>query len=46
MHRICGLSIMDQSPDHYAQSADSIHSAGIVGRGCHQVLPHQVTSTL
>ncbi|CAI9584421.1 unnamed protein product, partial [Staurois parvus] len=29
MDRICGLSIMDRSPIHYAQSADPIHSAGI-----------------
>ncbi|CAI9568972.1 unnamed protein product [Staurois parvus] len=33
MDRICGLSIMDQSPVHYAQSADPIHPAGIVGGG-------------
>ncbi|CAI9593648.1 unnamed protein product, partial [Staurois parvus] len=31
MDRICGLSIMDQTPIHYAQSADPIHAAGIVG---------------
>ncbi|CAI9609328.1 unnamed protein product [Staurois parvus] len=33
MDLICRLSIMDQSPIHYAQSADLIHSAGIVGGG-------------
>ncbi|CAI9617547.1 unnamed protein product [Staurois parvus] len=33
MDRFCGLSIMDWSPIHYAQSADRIHSAGIVGGG-------------
>ncbi|CAI9573325.1 unnamed protein product [Staurois parvus] len=33
MDWICGLSIMDRSPIHYAQSADPIHSAGMVGGG-------------
>ncbi|CAI9548967.1 unnamed protein product [Staurois parvus] len=33
MLRICVLSIMDQSPTHYAQSTDLIHSAGIVVGG-------------
>ncbi|CAI9589744.1 unnamed protein product [Staurois parvus] len=34
MDWICGLgSIMDRSPIHYVQSADPIHSAGIVGGG-------------
>ncbi|CAI9574746.1 unnamed protein product [Staurois parvus] len=33
MDRICGLSIMDRSPIHYAHSADPIHSAWIVGGG-------------
>ncbi|CAI9569542.1 unnamed protein product [Staurois parvus] len=33
MDRICGLSRMDRSLIHYAQSADPIHSAGIVGGG-------------
>ncbi|CAI9612862.1 unnamed protein product, partial [Staurois parvus] len=46
MDRICGWSIMDRSPIHYAPSADPIHSAGIVGGGCHQVLSHRVTPTL
>ncbi|CAI9561824.1 unnamed protein product [Staurois parvus] len=33
MDRICGLSIMDWSLIHYTQSANLIHSAGIVGGG-------------
>ncbi|CAI9565221.1 unnamed protein product [Staurois parvus] len=34
MDQICGLgSIIDRSLIHYAQSADLIHSAGIVGGG-------------
>ncbi|CAI9581636.1 unnamed protein product [Staurois parvus] len=34
MDRICRLvSIMDWSPIRYTQSADLIHSAGIVGGG-------------
>ncbi|CAI9581764.1 unnamed protein product [Staurois parvus] len=33
MDWICGLSIMDWSPIHYAYSADPIHTAGIVGGG-------------
>ncbi|CAI9541755.1 unnamed protein product [Staurois parvus] len=33
MDRICGLSIMGRSPVHYAQSADLIHSAGIIRGG-------------
>ncbi|CAI9585311.1 unnamed protein product [Staurois parvus] len=33
MDRLCGLSITDRSPIHCAQSADPIHSAGIVGGG-------------
>ncbi|CAI9561221.1 unnamed protein product [Staurois parvus] len=33
MDRICGLSRMDQIPIHYAQSADPIHSAGIIRGG-------------
>ncbi|CAI9588397.1 unnamed protein product [Staurois parvus] len=34
MDQICRLgSIMEQSLIHYAQSADPIHSAGIVGGG-------------
>ncbi|CAI9554690.1 unnamed protein product [Staurois parvus] len=38
---------MDRSPIHYApQSADPIYSAGIIGGGCHQVLPPRVTPTL
>ncbi|CAI9543696.1 unnamed protein product [Staurois parvus] len=28
MDRICGLSIMDRTPIHYAQSADLNHPAG------------------